>query len=306
MSPASRHLRRAGTGTRPWHVTLAVMALVGCAPTAAQIASPAERPQARAVEPAGEPTFREVELAGRSAPSKLWVYLPSRPVDPLPMVFVAPAGSAMFHGMRLADGDRDEHLPYARAGFGVVAYEVDGALGENASDEEVIAAVRAFQRARAGVENANRAIEYALANIPNVDRRRLFVAGHSSAAAVALLTAAHNPQVRACVAFAPATAPLAHLPPAVVTALSDVIPDFAQFMTWSAASSHVDKLTMPLFLFHARDDSKVPFAEAAAFARTIKEKNPQIAFVAVPEGDHYDSMIQQGIPRAIEWLKGVR
>ncbi len=44
----------------------------------------------------------------------------------LPCVFIAPAGASIVTGMGLADGDRQEHYPWVRAGFAVVSYEIDG------------------------------------------------------------------------------------------------------------------------------------------------------------------------------------
>jgi hypothetical protein len=38
--------------------------------------------------------------------------------------------------MRLVEEDRAEHLPYAREGFAVVAYTLDGPVSGDSSEEE--------------------------------------------------------------------------------------------------------------------------------------------------------------------------
>src|SRR5579871_2614816 len=74
-------------------------------------------------------SFTEVMLP-RPKPARLWIYLPSPPpAGKLPCVVIAPSGSALFSGMKLQDGDRAEHLPYVRAGFAVIAYDIDGPIG---------------------------------------------------------------------------------------------------------------------------------------------------------------------------------
>ena len=64
-------------------------------------------------------------------------------------------------------------------------------------------AIAAYQASKAGLVNAQNAIEFALAKIPAVDPQRLYTAGHSSAACQALLLAEKDPRIRACIAYAP-------------------------------------------------------------------------------------------------------
>ena len=66
--------------------------------------------------------------------------------------------------------------------------------------------------------------------------------------------------------------------------------------------NHVDLLQCPIFFFQADDDSVTPVAGAVRFVDAAKEKQKLIEFVRVPTGDHYQSMIDEGIPRAIRWL----
>ena len=46
--------------------------------------------------------------------------------------------------------------------------------------------------------------------------------------------------------------------------------------------------------------------ESARFAADLKRTNPRVTFVEVPRGGHYDSMIREGIPKAIEWFGKLR
>src|SRR5262245_43535413 len=72
-------------------------------------------------------TMHEVTLRSRNGSSRIWIYLPEEPTGrKLPCVLIAPAGSRLFHGMSLGQGSVAEHLPYVRAGFVVVAYDIDG------------------------------------------------------------------------------------------------------------------------------------------------------------------------------------
>jgi dipeptidyl aminopeptidase/acylaminoacyl peptidase len=207
--------------------------------------------------------------------------------------------------MDLGEGDRGEHLPYARAGFAVVAYAISGAVDDRkpAKDQEVLAAVQAFMGAEAGVADARRALAYALEKVPAIDPTRVYTAGHSSAATLSLLVAEKEPRVKGCVAFAPVTDVGKHLGPKPVQQLSAAVPGFDQFVVKSSPITHVAQLRCPLFLFHAEDDTTVPIAGSIAFAAALRKTNPHVTFVPVAKGGHYDAMVREGIPRAIGWLK---
>ena len=167
--------------------------------------------------------FREVTWgngSGQGTPpganGRLWIYLPEGNVAPgsLPCVFIAGAGSTLLEGMQLGEGDQDEHYPYVKAGFAVVAYDLDGGGGAEDVDFDVqpgqdvnveqLTGYNAFRASAAGLINARNALEYTLANVPEVNRKQLFSAGHSSAGTLALLFAEHEPRLAGCVAYAPA------------------------------------------------------------------------------------------------------
>ena len=65
---------------------------------------------------------------------------------------------------------------------------------------------------------------------------------------------------------------------------------------------HVNDFNCPVYLFHADDDSMVPLADNTAFAAAMKSASKRITFDRVLTGEHYDSMINEGIPRGIKYM----
>ncbi|MGC4046367.1 MAG: alpha/beta fold hydrolase [Armatimonas sp.] len=262
-------------------------------------------PSLRTLEPGIQ--FAEVPLPrtdGRK--SKLWVYLPEkRPANQkLPCVLIAGAGSSLFWGMGLGDGDRPEHLPYVREGFAVVAYELDGAVSEKQGNKEVIQGAKDFQHARFGIINAQVAMQYATTRLP-VDPKRVYVAGHSSAATLALQIATSDLKgISACIAYAPCVDLKTRIGEPI-RQVDRFVPGIESNLLALSPDQNVMRIRMPTFVFHARDDSNLPFAVTEHYARALQVQNPLNAFVAADSGDHYDSMIEKGVPAGIRWLKGI-
>jgi dipeptidyl aminopeptidase/acylaminoacyl peptidase len=246
--------------------------------------------------------FHEVTLPGQP-PEKVWIYLPAKPAEAkLPCVLVGPAGSTLLDGMDLGEGDRPEHLPYVRAGFAVVSYDIAGNVPQGASDAQFVAGVKQFMAAQAGLADARDALDYALAKVPAIDPERIYTAGHSSAATLSLLVAAHDPRIKACVAYAPCT----DVPGRVAKLLPQLersVPGVTEFAKDSSPRTHVAKLRCPVFLFHANDDNNVPVSESVSFEEELKRTNSNVTLVRTARGGHHDSMIREGIPSAIQWLK---
>lgn len=252
----------------------------------------------------------EAKLNPRSTTSDVWIYLPEKVAakEKLPVVLITAAGSYQWNGETLSDGDRPEHLPYVKAGYAVVAYETDGDFGgvklEDATDEQMLKVITDFKNSRAGLTNQKTALDYALREVAALDAERIYVAGHSSAATHALLVAANEPRVKAVIAYAPATD--------VEKRLSDVLPIFEEavsgfttFIAQSSPKNNIGKIKVPAYIFHADDDSVIPIADTAAFAAELKKSNPNVTFETAKSGDHYDSMIAEGVPRAIQWLNKI-
>ena len=287
---------------RTWQVLLAavVLCLVAMPGGAADLpARPAMRALGQGV------TTGEVTLEGGG---KVWIYLPEgqHAAKSLACVLVAPAGSNGITGMKLSDGDRDEQVPYVKAGFAVVSYELDGAMPNGASDRQVIAAFKAFWKSNAGTANAAKAIEYITARVPEIDPSRLYAAGHSSAGTHALLLMAADPRIRACAAFAPVADLRARLGADIMGDLEQMLPGAGKFIDWASPASHPAQFKgRPVFLFSAADDDNVQPGDVQKFADALKAAGANVEMSRVEKGGHYDSMIQQGQPMAIEWFKKV-
>jgi len=255
--------------------------------------------------PVTEARFNEVVLRRGDRSTKLWIYRPaSTNASRLPCVLVAPAGTRLIHGMGLGEGDRPEHISYVRAGMIVVAYELDGSVPENAglTDTAAVRAVSEFMASEAGLSNGQDALDYALAKIPEVDSYRIYTAGHSSAATVALHLAQHEPRIKAVAAYAPCTDVESRLGDEIVGPLDKRIKGFRAFVKASSPLRNAVKLRCPAFLFHAEDDNNVPISESEAFAAEVRKTNPNLTFHRVRSGGHYNSMIDGGMGHAIGWM----
>ena len=220
---------------------------------------------------------------------------PAKLEGKVPLVLIAPAGSPMYLGMRVGDGDTPEQLPYAQASCVVVAYDVSGA---QEGDDPEPASLAAFMAAKGGVEDGKRALDYALKSIPEIDPSRVIAVGHSSAATIAIQLASSDARIKACVAYAPLVDVEAWLAP-LMGRLENAAPGFEAFIQESSPAKHMDRPQQQLFLFHAADDDVVPAEPIHRLAKSA----PKATLVEVQSGGHYNSMIEHGIPSAIHWLR---
>ena len=255
---------------------------------------------------------KEIRLRGDlgepATQSKLWVYLPAGSHAPgsLPCVLIGPAGSRMVHGMELTGDDQAEHYPYAQRGFAVIAFEIDGALpNEEPSEDQYRDAYMRFTDAAAGVVNARAALQYATTELPEVDRDRIFVAGHSSAGTVALLCAAHVKDLAGCVAYAPCSDVEGFLSE-FVGDFEDTLPGMRQYMQDGSPMNNVRDLRCPVMIFHAVDDQVVGIGESNRYTSRVKQAGGNITMQLAPRGGHYDAMINEGITKAVAWMNRIR
>jgi dipeptidyl aminopeptidase/acylaminoacyl peptidase len=262
-------------------------------------------PQAQRLEPGI--LFQEIILPTKLGSSKLWVYLPEHSDSKkLPCVIVSPAGSRLFHGMNLGKGDRPEHIPYVRAGFAVVAYEVDGAINDNATGPDIINAINTYQQAEAGLTNARTTLDFIVTRLPQVDQHRIYSAGHSSAGTLSLLLSEREPRIAASIAYAPVSDVVNRLGDKFVDSVGKRVPDFRSFIIKTSPDQNLSRSARPLFLFHSKEDKNVSIDESKHFAEAATKNSLSITFIQAEHGNHYDSMIQEGIPRAIQWLQSIQ
>jgi len=211
-------------------------------------------------------------------------------------VVVAPAGAHGFDDMALGEGDVPEQLPYVKAGYAVVAYDVSGPM-DGQSLRAASLAARSFMEADAGVSDGKRAIDYALRTL-SVDPNRVVVAGHSSAATLALALAENDPRVRSCLAYAPITDVRYRLGRTLLI-LEKRVHGLTDCLVRFSPLGNLDGLTVSTPVFHARDDIVAPLAPIVAF--TKNRANAKL--LEVPDGGHYDSMVREGVPARLRFLR---
>lgn len=288
-----------------------VLLSAGCSRSVPQSTTPPARANiASEYPPLGEgkliePGIKFYETMAHSSVGqrKLWLYLPDPlPAGSLPCVLIGPAGSRLFHGMALGDGDRDEHLPYVKAGFAVVAFEIYSPLNESPTDEEVKQAARQFLSGDGGLFDVRIAFDYAKKRVPGVNPDKIFIAGHSSAATLALQAIATEKDLAGCIAYAPCTDLEKYFNDGLPE-LEQVAPGFAAFAKRSSPINFAANIRKPLFLFHAEDDTTIDRAQIDKFLANSPNGKGTLQFVSVKSGGHYDSMIHEGIPAGIKWLK---
>jgi dipeptidyl aminopeptidase/acylaminoacyl peptidase len=232
------------------------------------------------------------------AAHRIWIFRPKKVAGRRPVVLIAPAGSPLFYGMSLGRGDMPEELPYAEAGCIVVAYDVSGPQPNAPGDRE--AEIQAFAGSKMGVLDAKRALTYVLKKYPSADPSKVVSVGHSPAATISLEVAAADPRVHACIAYAPVVDVSAHLS-RTLPALERAVPGFRAVLNQVNPANPGNRLSKPLFLFHSDEDTVVP----AGPIRKLAASTPGAKLVEVSSGDHYRSMIEQGIPDGVAWLRTI-
>lgn len=282
-----------------------VVALSGCPSQAGQAATGTQATW-KVVTPGVRAAAIRMTRPDNNRSMPIQVYLPENATGAkgLPCVLVPPAGTRLFHGADLdADvGANPEHVPYALAGFAVITFPLDGPLEAKEPDGlQIRAAGQAFVAAKGGILNAKAAAHYALKDL-QVDPKRLYIAGHSSAATLALQAAQNDPRIRACVAYAPAVNLESHFSD-VMNELETLIPGFYGYATTYSPHRKMASLQCPLFFFQAADDSVINPEQNRNFVRNVRKTNKKVVYVEEESGDHFDPMIEKGIPKAIAWLK---
>lgn len=247
----------------------------------------------------------EIRMGGSGPGSgeRIKLYMPTgeEAAHSVPCVFIAPAGSSMITGMALTPADREEELRYLQRSFAVVAYDLDGPVSKGASNREAVGAIRAFRDAQYGVLNGRIAMDYVLAHVPAIDPAELFAVGHSSAGAVALNLAANDQRIRAVVAYAPAADATTRFSSKAKAALSGYVA-VDEILAAASPINHVEGITCPVFLFHADDDDTVTTAEFQRLVSALQSAGKQVTVATVPDGGHYESMINRGIDLGMHYL----
>jgi dipeptidyl aminopeptidase/acylaminoacyl peptidase len=247
------------------------------------------------------------ELVNPKTNGKIWVYLPSEyEKGGVPVILVPPAGTRLFHGMELSDGDSAEHIPYVENGFAVISFDLSGKWPADASETNILKAINAYVARNAGLEDVQDALLIAKSAYPKLSSSNIYIAGHSSAATIALMAAQQIPQIKAAIAYAPVIdveSYLANMTPK----LAPSVQQFKTVLIDGSPHKNIQKYHSPIFLFVAKDDAKLADRKQSYkdFTAALSKAGVPITYVEVEHGGHYQSMIDEGIPAAINWLKAV-
>lgn len=263
--------------------------------------------------PTGGFVYSEAQFTDASQPGgmmKVRLRLPNgqHAAQSLGCILVGSAGTPMIWGNGLAGTDYyAETQPYITAGYAVCEYSMDGEFDEENEDEtdtQLKIAYQKFTASCAGVVNVRNAVEFVVAKMPQINPNRIYIAGHSSAGATALLAAAHEPRIKACMAYA-APADILQRQAEMLDEMdfSGFKPDIREFLQRSSPMTHVAKIQCPVFLFHASDDSVVTLSESQQMNKRLMDLGRSVTLQIVPTGDHYVAMTQQGLQTAVAWLK---
>jgi dienelactone hydrolase len=244
---------------------------------------------------------------------RMHVYLPkgNHPPKSLACVLIGPAGTNLLTGADVGtDPFPSETMPYVNAGMAVVFYSLPGDIEEadEVSEERLISAIQRaypiFRSSNGGVDNSKYALDFVLNKLPQVDPQKIFAAGHSSAGTLALMFAANDPRLAGCIAYAPCTDPVLRNRELLADPISNrLLPGCAKFLEGYSPIRQIGRYQMPLFVFHARDDSNTPISDSQNFVNQLRSDGKTVEFKVVDTGDHYQSMIDEGIPAGIQWIK---
>lgn len=154
----------------------------------------------------------------------------------------------------------------------------------------------------AGLTNGKAAIDYVLENFNQIDSERIYSTGHSSGATISLMMAAHDSRLRGAIAYAPGPSIKDHFGSGALTFLTLFYGLDRDFNKKYSPLNNVKKLTCPIFLFQAKDDTITPYENMEKFYKALNKHNKSVTLKVVDEGGHYNSMLYEGIPAGIEWI----
>ncbi len=228
----------------------------------------------------------------------------------LSCVLMAPAGSNLMTGKRWATGDDLEALKYVDAGMAVLVYELpgevdmEGLAAGRVSDAQYVQETRKFWASGGGVRNAQYAMRWLKENAAEIDPARLYAAGHSSAGTVALLVAARDARVKKVAVYAAPYELASWIEQPVLTALKTILPELPEQLAQTSPKTHAKGIQADVFIFHAKGDQNVAYGDSVAAAAHLRGLGKSVTMSSVDGGNHCDSVINHGIPRAIKWFNG--
>ncbi len=252
------------------------------------------------------PTFRGPNM-------QLHVFIPKGDHAPksLPCVFLAPAGTNLLVGSETEDPVKTgEFDPYLNAGMAVAHFSLDGWMPiKNPRNplfgDLLIRAYQEFAASDAGVMNGQQAIELVLSEFPTIDPKRLYTAGHSSAATLALLLASEDKRISKCIAFAPITDLTSRMDEALTDpSFERMLPGVRGYFRTGSPITYVKQLKCDVWIAHAKDDDNEPYVNTEKFVKALRDNKGKVQILSLDRGGHYQEMLDVAIPQALSWLQG--
>jgi dienelactone hydrolase len=226
----------------------------------------------------------------------------------MPCIFMAPGGASVINGATLDDDESELFEAYAKEGFVVVAYSLDGGEVENENADAVrdpVRAIKTFQASRGGIANAQRAMEYVLHNVPEADPQRLYAAGGSAAGSVALCLAAADPRISAVYATAPVTNPGATAQgEGELRKMEASIPDIREFVRQVSPSSHVREMHCPVFVYQPGLDLFGTQASVEAYCKELTAAGVTVTYRL--GASDFEAMQKEERYPGLAWLKSLK
>lgn len=232
---------------------------------------------------------------------EMYVLLPPGDHAPgsIPCVLVAPAGTNLLTGANTGPFF-ESHVPFLKAGFAIMDYELDGAPDYEANEGD---ATRAFIDSQAGLVNSRNVIDFVLQKMPMVNSKQIFAVGHSSGGTHVLLLGEHDTRLAGVVAFAAVSNVPQRLPAFVARMLGNNDPRLGDFLVQSSPQTHASRMNCPVLLCHAEDDSNVPVNDSREMHDLLLKAGKQSELFITRDGDHYSEMLDQCVPKGIQWMK---
>lgn len=223
---------------------------------------------------------------------KAWLFVPpGSDKAPTPAVLRIPAGGSLFKPAVLGLGTVPEIEPYFTAGYVTLVMSFRSTLANGGK----------FSESKGGLEDVLAALEY-LKKLPEVDAKNIYVAGHSSAASLALRVSQVSDIPRAVAAFSPVTDWTDFFKERV----KDLSEESRKYLKKASAITHAGNTNCPILLTHGTRDTIAPLSHSEAMARKLKKAKKYHEFAKIPEGDHYYSMLKVGIPLSLAFFSEIR
>lgn len=219
---------------------------------------------------------------------KAWLFIPRGAENaPTAAVLRIPAGGNLFKPAVLGLGTVPEIEPYVTASFVTMVMSFRGTLDNPGR----------FDTSRGGLDDVLAALEF-LKEQPEVDPKNVFIAGHSSAASLALRAAQSSTIPRAAAAFSPA----ADYSEFYKDRLAEVSEETRKYIADSSPLTHAAETKCPVLLTHGTVDDVVAVSQSERMASELKKAGKTCEFIKIPQGDHYFSMLKAGVPISVFWF----